>query len=169
MLAFWCYKQNICIRNQRDLNMPHPRFFCNLHNSKEGQNVQSKCTLKQLSSRAIKILCFECMLDTQASPPIGKGMTPVAGQVVWARSLFARCRLTMQRVLQLRPDLTSQPLGLQVMVLGFLTKTPILCCNCFLFTWSLASGYGMAASGAFFSTLKMLKDHNRSSSSIIKA
>lgn len=38
----------------------------------------------------------------------------MAGQVVWARSLFARCRLTMQKVVELQPNLTTQPLGLQV-------------------------------------------------------
>ena len=50
----------------------------------------------------------------QASPPISKGATPVAGQVMWARALFARCRSTMDKVLQLQPNLTSQALGLQV-------------------------------------------------------
>jgi len=56
----------------------------------------------------------QIFLTVQASPPLAKGSPAVAGQVIWARSLFARCRLTMQRVLQLQPDLTTQPLGLQV-------------------------------------------------------
>ena len=62
----------------------------------------------------------------QANPPISKGSTPVAGQVKWARSLFARCRLTMGKVLQLQPDLTSQALGLQVSLIGVVLLTSAL-------------------------------------------
>ena len=38
----------------------------------------------------------------------------MTGAVRWARSLFARCKQTMQHVLELQPDLTQHPLGLQV-------------------------------------------------------